>query len=129
MREGLRTRIRQAVTLSSKEAKAQSSPIRSPVTPIEGGNDLRLPQTGQTLHLGSTASLPLISSGDQDQTITCTTSSGEILRVKEQIHLYTENYLLDHPLVSPAVSYLGGLPPLFIIAGDAEVLRDEIIYS
>lgn len=129
MREGLRTRIRQAVTLSSKEAKAQSSPIRSLVTPIEGGNDLRLPHTGQTLHLGSTASLPVIPCGDQDQTITCTTNSGEILQVKEQIHLYTENYLLDHPLISPAVSYLGGLPPLFIIAGDAEVLRDEIIYS
>ncbi|EEB87870.1 hypothetical protein MPER_14599, partial [Moniliophthora perniciosa FA553] len=34
-----------------------------------------------------------------------------------------------HPLVSPALSYLGGLPPLFFIASDKEVLRDEIIYT
>lgn len=32
------------------------------------------------------------------------------------------------PLVSPAMGYLGGLPPLLIIASDAEVLRDEIVY-
>ena len=114
------------MTLSSKDAKAQLN--SRPVTPIEGGHDLRLPQTGQTLHLGSTASLPTIPSVDRDQTITCTASSGEILQVQEQIHLYAQNYLLNHPLISPAVSYLGGLPPLFVIAGDAEVLRDEIIY-
>jgi acetyl esterase/lipase len=36
---------------------------------------------------------------------------------------------LKHPLVSPALSYLGGLPPLLFIAGDREVLRDEIIYA
>jgi acetyl esterase/lipase len=32
------------------------------------------------------------------------------------------------PFVSPAMGYLGGLPPLLIIASDAEVLRDEIVY-
>lgn len=26
------------------------------------------------------------------------------------------------------MGYLGGLPPLFVIASDAEVLRDEILY-
>jgi hypothetical protein len=36
---------------------------------------------------------------------------------------------LVHPLVSPALSYLGGLPPLMFIAGDKEVLRDEVIYT
>ena len=42
--------------------------------------------------------------------------------------MYAPNYLLDPPLVSPVVSYLGGLPPLLVIASDKEVLRDEIIY-
>lgn len=32
------------------------------------------------------------------------------------------------PLVSPVLGYLGGLPPLLVIASDAEVLRDEIVY-
>jgi acetyl esterase/lipase len=35
---------------------------------------------------------------------------------------------LCHPWVSPVLGYLGGLPPLFICAGDNEVLRDEITY-
>lgn len=36
---------------------------------------------------------------------------------------------LVHPLVSPILNAsLGNLPPLYIIGGDGEVLRDEIIY-
>ena len=46
-----------------------------------------------------------------------------------QFQFYAENRLLRHPLVSPALGYLGGLPPLFFIAGDGEVLRDEIVYT
>ncbi|KAG8804168.1 hypothetical protein FRC16_000108 [Serendipita sp. 398] len=49
-------------------------------------------------------------------------------QVKSQIQLYTTNNLLTHPLVSPINGYLGGLPPLYIMASDKEVLRDEIIY-
>jgi len=55
------------------------------------------------------------------------TADGEV--VEQQVQLYAPNGLLKHPLVSPALSYLGGLPPLFFIAGDREVLRDEIIYA
>ncbi|KIP11336.1 hypothetical protein PHLGIDRAFT_21763 [Phlebiopsis gigantea 11061_1 CR5-6] len=129
VRERLRTRIRQAVRMTSKDPTTLASPIKSrPVTPSGGGNDLRLPQTGQTLHLGSTASLPHIPTDSRDQTVTCVTAAGETLQIQQQIHLYAPNYLLGHPLVSPVVSYMGGLCPLLIIAGDAEVLRDEIIY-
>lgn len=36
---------------------------------------------------------------------------------------------LSHPLVSPVLqSSLGNLCPLYILAGDGECLRDEIIY-
>lgn len=49
-------------------------------------------------------------------------------QVKSQIQLYATNNLLTHPWVSPINAYLGGLPPLFILASDKEVLRDEIIY-
>jgi acetyl esterase/lipase len=35
----------------------------------------------------------------------------------------------EAPTRQPGLSYLGGLPPLFFIAGDKEVLRDEIIYA
>ncbi|KAK3995807.1 hypothetical protein QBC44DRAFT_233031 [Cladorrhinum sp. PSN332] len=54
---------------------------------------------------------------------------GEQYEVKEQIQMYATNELLMHPLVSPIMQpTLGGLPPLLIIVGGGEVLRDEQIY-
>ncbi|SCV71253.1 BQ2448_2841 [Microbotryum intermedium] len=47
----------------------------------------------------------------------------------EQMQMYCPNAMLRHPLVSPVnLGSLGGLPPLHIVAGSAELLRDEIIY-
>jgi acetyl esterase/lipase len=54
--------------------------------------------------------------------------SGELVTVRSQLQLYCPNHLLAHPLISPVTSYLGGLPPLFVMASDKEVLRDEILY-
>ena len=43
--------------------------------------------------------------------------------------MYTTNELLSHPLVSPVLQpTLGGLPPLLIMVGGAEVLCDEQIF-
>ncbi|KAK6362318.1 hypothetical protein TWF730_006014 [Orbilia blumenaviensis] len=54
---------------------------------------------------------------------------GHEVRIKDQIQLYTTNELLSHPLVSPVVQgSLGGLPPMMILVGGSEVLRDEQIY-
>lgn len=54
---------------------------------------------------------------------------GKIVTLKEQIQMYTTNQLLAHPLVSPILQpSLGGLPPLLILTGGGEVLRDEQIY-
>ncbi|CAE6468262.1 unnamed protein product [Rhizoctonia solani] len=53
---------------------------------------------------------------------------GQMKTVRSQIQFYAQNHQLTHPLVSPALGYLGGLPPLFVLASDKEVLRDEIIY-
>ncbi|KAJ7668682.1 hypothetical protein DFH06DRAFT_1084836 [Mycena polygramma] len=77
-----------------------------------------------SVDVGATAPIP-----HDTEIITFTAMSGEELRVDRQIHLYTQNSLIVHPLISGAVSYLGGLPPLLIIASDKEVLRDEIIYT
>ncbi|KAK2061305.1 alpha/beta-hydrolase [Colletotrichum caudatum] len=57
------------------------------------------------------------------------TINGEIITVKDQIQLYATNALLSHPLVSPVMQpTLGGLPPLLIMVGGGEILRDEQIY-
>ncbi|PPR04039.1 hypothetical protein CVT24_010614 [Panaeolus cyanescens] len=51
------------------------------------------------------------------------------LELRSQIQMYAPTEQLTHPLVSPVLQgSLGNLPPLYIIAGDREVLRDEIIY-
>lgn len=54
---------------------------------------------------------------------------GELVVIKDQIQMYATNKLLSHPLVSPVLQpSLGGLPPLFILTGGGEMLRDEQIY-
>ncbi|SPO04855.1 related to acetyl-hydrolase [Cephalotrichum gorgonifer] len=54
---------------------------------------------------------------------------GRTVELTDQIQMYTTNELLSHPLVSPVLQpTLGGLPPLLIMVGGAEVLRDEQIF-
>ncbi|KZP28521.1 alpha/beta-hydrolase [Athelia psychrophila] len=123
----LRTRIQQMVHITSD---APSRPKTSLNMHRKTGSDaLGLGHgNGMPVDVGATAAAPALGSKDK-QTITLQAQSGEILRVDQQVHLYTQNSLIVHPLVSPALSYLGGLPPLLIIAGNSEVLRDEIIYT
>jgi len=82
---------------------------------------------GAPVDVGTTTSLPR-SGSRSDQVISLVARTGETLIIDQQVHFYAQNSLLPHPLVSPALSYLGGLPPLLVIASDKEVLRDEIIY-
>lgn len=51
------------------------------------------------------------------------------IHLREQIQMYTTNTLLNHPLVSPVLQpSLGGLPPMLIQTGGAELLHDEQVY-
>ena len=54
---------------------------------------------------------------------------GKLVSIKDQIQMYATNQLISHPLVSPVLQpSLGGLPPLLILTGGGEMLRDEQIY-
>jgi acetyl esterase/lipase len=54
---------------------------------------------------------------------------GKLVQIKDQIQMYASNQLISHPLVSPILQpSLGGLPPLLILTGGGEMLRDEQIY-
>ncbi|OAP62012.1 hypothetical protein AYL99_04215 [Fonsecaea erecta] len=54
---------------------------------------------------------------------------GKRVVLRDQIQMYTTNQLLAHPLVSPVLQpSLGGLPPVLILTGGGEILRDEQIY-
>ncbi|RKF54188.1 AB hydrolase superfamily protein C4A8.06c [Erysiphe neolycopersici] len=55
--------------------------------------------------------------------------NGKQVKLVDQIQMYAPNSLLPNPLVSPIFQpSLGGLPPLFIISGGGDPLRDEQIY-
>ncbi|KAJ7594874.1 Alpha/Beta hydrolase protein [Mycena floridula] len=113
----LRSRIRQTFRLEGRDS--------DPAATILSEAQMSAPPTPKLpVNVGFSANVPT----QDDQTISLIPESGEILSIDQQVHLYVQNSLLVHPLVSPAVSYLGGLPPLLIIAGDKEVLRDEVIY-
>ncbi|KAF7351100.1 Abhydrolase-3 domain-containing protein [Mycena sanguinolenta] len=124
----LRTWIRNTF----KDSPRPSTPPPGPATAAASITTLDVPEAPispsrksvDSVDVGATAPLPRDS-----EIITFTSKSGEELRIDRQIHLYTQNSLLVHPLISGALSYLGGLPPLLIIASDKEVLRDEIIYT
>lgn len=118
----IRHRIRQTFKGPSSGRNSSSRP-RTPEVPI------RIPSHTSAISVDVGGITPVPSrEGPDAQTIRLTTASGENLEIEQQLHFYTQNNLISHPLVSPALSYLGGLPPLFFIASDKEVLRDEIIY-
>lgn len=64
----------------------------------------------------------------QDHTPLELTVDGKQVAIDTQIQLYATNAQLCHPYISPILGYLGGLPPLYVQAGEHEVLRDEIVY-
>ncbi|PIL33424.1 hypothetical protein GSI_04046 [Ganoderma sinense ZZ0214-1] len=145
--QGLRQRVREAIrprdkgTAKDKDKQAKTEvPVPEPLPdahpaglPARSSTPdycLSDPSSGRTLHLGAAKPIPspVLPGTIKSQRLELLTAEGEQLAIDGQVHLYTPNYLLPHPLVSPVVSYLGGLPPLLVIASDKEVLRDEIIY-
>lgn len=66
---------------------------------------------------------------EMDRVVHVTQPDGKEMPITAQVQLYATNGQLFHPLCSPALSgSLGGLPPLYILAGNDEVLRDEVVY-
>ena len=72
---------------------------------------------------------PVTRPEDRETMVRVTSEHGTPVEIRNQIKLYTTNDLLIHPLISPALAYLGGLPPLFFVASKREVLRDEIVFT
>ena len=111
MHIALRTKIRETLRPGSI-----SHAVQSPTSDSENSSDDGTPSTTS----------PHRKNSNEEKMASVNKTPPEI---KEQVHFYTVNSLLRHPLVSPALSYLGDLPPLLFIAGDKEVLRDEVIYT
>jgi len=97
-------------------------PKDEPVAPAQ------VADAGRRMDLGPSMPVPNVID-EQSRSVVLQVKDGETLTVDSQIHFYVSNDLLYHPLICHCRAYLGGLPPLFFVAGDKEVLRDEIIYT
>lgn len=130
MHNGLRKNITDVLYRRSRNGSSRTPQASRP---INSDNEVPNSETRRAepgfVGVASTKSSPVFRDGSADQSDSLQTAVGETIKVTQQIQLYAPNGLLKHPLVSPALSYLGGLPPLLFIAGDREVLRDEIIYA
>lgn len=122
----LRSRIRHMVHLD-RGHKDIDSGVRPKNAVLTNRDKLGL-DPGMPVNVGSYTAPPALDS-PENQKISIVATSGETLTIDQQVHLYAQNSLVGHPLISPVLSYLGGLPPLLFIAGNGEVLRDEIIYT
>jgi acetyl esterase/lipase len=82
--------------------------------------------TSRTTNNGTGLNVNIVPGSGHDLSIMI---DGELVEIKDQIQMYTTNQLISHPLVSPVLQpSLGGLPPLLILTGGGEMLRDEQIY-
>jgi len=129
VRQGIRSRLRRVTGLDDQgRLKAFLSSRGRPPPPKEPTAFEQVAEIGRRVALGAFTPAPSVIEG-QDQRITLEVPGRETIHVDSQIQFYAPNNLLSHPLISHCGAYLGGLPPLFFIAGDQEVLRDEIIYT
>ena len=125
--EEISTRVNASIRFRIRQAfRSDEASRRDSVSTYDGRNSLSdaLPAVDP-----STPIVETTARVDPECVVVHDAVTGETTEVDEQLHFYATNSLLAHPLVSPVTAYLGGLPPLFFIAGDKEVLRDEIIYT
>ena len=122
----LRRRIRQAFKLDgSAQYEATETIVGEQAMGVANSHPEMPIEVGSITDLPSVSSKPTLS----NRRICLTTQANETLEIHRQVHFYTENSLIVHPLISSSLSYLGDLPPLLFIIGDKEVLRDEGIYA
>ena len=82
--------------------------------------------TGTTTNNGTGLAANTVPGSGHDLSIMI---DGKLIHIMDQIQMYASNQLISHPLVSPILQpSLGGLPPLLILTGGGEMLRDEQIY-
>ena len=92
---------------------------------VDGNSDEDISALPQPKKKEAITALPLPSFGHSLSIML----DGQSIELREQIQLYTTNELLAHPLVSPVMQpSLGGLPPMLLQVGGAELLKDEQIY-
>lgn len=119
------TDLRSLGTTSKQGSRIYKMPAIRISPPTDGASETRDGLDAQEKTEADTPSTEA-SSVPEDLSITI---DGRLIELTDQIQMYTHNGLLSHPLVSPILQpSLGGLPPLCVLVGGGEMLRDEQIY-
>ncbi|POW15673.1 hypothetical protein PSTT_01904 [Puccinia striiformis] len=117
---------------SLKNAISPSNPDVSEPQPTPSTSESQAPHPAQDLNpfkLKISSELKIRNDEADNTSSIIELKDGQPVQMDQQIQIYALNDQLTHPYCSPLFSpSLGGLPPLLIIAGQNEVLRDEIIY-
>ncbi|TGO65967.1 hypothetical protein BOTNAR_0071g00040 [Botryotinia narcissicola] len=117
-------RERKATISKQSEKDAVRGFTSDAVPSLEAHNNAAATEPSSNKHEG-----PLASSIPKPGYDLSVMIDGKLVVIKDQIQMYTTNQLLAHPLVSPVLqTSLGGLPPLLVLTGGGEMLRDEQIY-
>lgn len=130
VRQTIRSRLRKA-TGSDHQGRLKSlfgSRDHASLPKDEPSTSEHVADADRRMNFDAITQVPNVIEG-HDQKIAPEVDGRKTLNVDNQIQLYAPNNLLSHPLISHCGAYLGGLPPLFFMAGDQEVLRDEVIYT
>lgn len=114
---------------ATADKSGQVGTSRSELVEPQRGSGASTPRgNGSSRSEGARTAIPPAPTPLQSKDVKVDMSDGTQVHLKQQIQLYATNDQLYHPLCSPVLQgSLGGLPPLYIIAGDAEVLHDEVI--
>lgn len=112
-----------------KKEKGSKKPLRT--SKLEEKQQAPVAAESETSTGGDVSDAPAVSGGiiSDPHEFLHVEIDGKMVAIKDQIQMYAPNTLLRHPLVSSIMQpTLGGLPPLLIMVGGGEVLRDEQIY-
>lgn len=121
--------IDQARARSLKEDPERAHRLREKIEEVQKRGEIRTEAQGFTSQDANGAPQDASNSTKKKTENLSIEIDGKLIEIKDQIQLYTTNALLTHPLVSPVLTpSLGGLPPLLIMVGGGELLRDEQIY-
>jgi len=127
--------IQEGIVKKLAHADHASHPQESEADAIQGFHVNENPAPGTKNDTAATGTVTNDGSGPAANTVPgpghdiSVMIDGNLVEIKDQIQMYASNHLISHPLVSPILQpSLGGLPPLLILTGGGEALRDEQIY-
>ena len=123
IRSGLRTRKNIVDVLHRRLKGARQAPQPSRSLDLEDVVPMSLPTTSASINVSDRRHRSCILGFRMRARASC------CVQFSVRLSRWPRRSSCMRPVVSPALSYLGGLSPLFFIISDKELLRDEVIFA